>query len=68
MRTQRCTAEPVDPRLGGEMSRIMMAAGARHISLRAKPTSSAAKDWLASGARMFATSTGAHAMVAPAPD
>jgi len=56
----------VDPRLGGEMSRIMMAAGARHISLRANPTSRAAKDWPASGASTLATSTGHAAMVAPA--
>jgi hypothetical protein len=37
LRTHRCTAEPVEPRSGGETSRIMMAAGARHISLSAKP-------------------------------
>ncbi len=42
--THRCTAEPVDPRSGGDTSLIMMAAGARHISLKAKPTSKAAKD------------------------
>ena len=45
LRAHRCTAEPVEPRLGGETSRIMMAAGARHISLSAKPTSSAARLW-----------------------
>ena len=63
--THRCTAEPVDPRLGGETSLIMMAAGALHISLSAKPTSNAAKDWLASGARMLQTRTGQAAIVAP---
>ena len=40
LRTHRCTAEPVEPRLGGDTSRIMMAAGARHISLSAKPCTS----------------------------
>lgn len=44
----------------------MIAAGALHISLRAKPRSKAAKDWVASGARMFQQSTGQAAMVAPA--
>lgn len=43
----------------------MIAAGALHISLKAKPTSSAAKDWVASGARMLTASTGAAAIVAP---
>jgi len=43
LRTHRCTAEPVEPRSGGETSRIMMAAGARHISLNAKPWARAHK-------------------------
>lgn len=65
-RKQRCSAEPVEPRLGGEMSRIMMAAGARHISLSANPTSSAPNDCVEVGARMLPTSTGDAAIVAPA--
>ena len=56
----------MDPKFGGDTSLIMIAAGARHISLKAKPSSKAAKDCVASGAKIFQQSTGQAAIVAPA--
>ena len=65
-RMQRCTAEAVEPRPGGETSRIMIAAGARHDSDRANPTSRAANDCWYSGARKLTEMMGAASSVAPA--
>lgn len=63
---QRCSAEPVAPSSGGETSRISTAAGARHVSLSAKPISNAAKDCWYSGASRLRAISGAAAMLAPA--
>ena len=48
------------------LKRRKIAAGARHISLRAKPNSKKANDWVLSGANKFPTNTGQAAIVAPA--
>ena len=66
-RKHRWMAEAVEPSCCGETSRTMMAAGARHASLSAKPTSSAAKDCWYSGASSETAISGAAAMDAPAP-
>ena len=63
---QRCSAEPVAPSSGGDTSRISTAAGARHVSLSAKPISNAAKDCWYSGASRLRAISGAAAMLAPA--
>ena len=64
-RTHRCTADPVEPRSGGDTSLTMTAAGARHISESPKPTSSAANEARWSGARTLRARTGAARRVAP---
>ena len=64
---QRCKAEPVAPSSGGETSLIMTAAGARQVSLKAKPSSRAAKDCWYSGASRLRAMRGDAAMLAPAP-
>ena len=65
LRMHKWIAEPVDPRSEGEVSRIMMAAGARHISLSAKPTRRKANDCSNPPASTLHVKNGAAAIVAP---
>ena len=65
-RKHRWMAEAVEPSCCGETSRIMMAAGARHASDRAKPTNRAAKDCSYSGASRDMAMKGAATIEAPA--
>ena len=62
---QRCSADKVAPSSGGDTSRTRTAAGARHVSLRAKPISKAAKDCWYSGASRLRAIKGDAAMLAP---
>lgn len=62
----KCSAEPVAPSSGGDTSLMSTAAGALHVSLRAKPTSRAANDCWYSGASKLKAIRGEAAMLAPA--